>query len=84
MNIHWDALLAVVAVSSVSTGAVVVLVTLALLGLSARAADPVTATAATAGRRPFSSPAAGTAAAAVCLIATAAIVLFGLWVMVAR
>ena len=77
MNVHWDALLAVVGVSLGSTIAVVTLVTVALVGLSARAAGPT-------GARPPLSPAVGTAVAAVCLAAAAAIVLFGLGVLVVR
>jgi hypothetical protein len=83
MTIHWDALLTVVAVALGSTLAVVVLVTLALIGLSARA---VGVTRPTAGptRRPPLSPKGGTVVAVVCLGAVAAIVLFGLGVMVVR
>ena len=81
MTIHWDSLLTVFAVSSVATLAVVVLVTLALLGLSARA---VGASGAATGRRLLPAPAAGTAVAVSCLLAAAGIVLFSLWVMVAR
>jgi hypothetical protein len=82
MTIHWDALFAVFAVSLGSAVGVVALVTVALLGLSARAAQA--AAPHFADRRPALSPAAGTAVAAVCLTAAAAIVLFGLWVLVVR
>jgi predicted secreted protein len=82
MTIHWDALFAVFAVSLGSAVGVVALVTVALLGLSARAAQATGPD--VADRRPALSPAAGTAVAAVCLTAAAAIVLFGLWVLVVR
>jgi hypothetical protein len=82
MKIQWDSLLTVFAVSLGSTVALAVLVALALLGLSARAVrvGPVDA----AIRRRVLSPAAGTALAGVCLTAAGAIVLFGLWTLVAR
>jgi predicted secreted protein len=82
MTIHWDALFAVFAVSLGSAVGVVALVTVALLGLSARATQAAAPD--VADRRPALSPAAGTAVAAVCLTAAAAIVLFGLWVLVVR
>jgi hypothetical protein len=74
MSIHWDALLAVFVVSLTSAVAVVVLVALGLVGLSARAAVP---------DGPVRSRAAGTVAAGTCLVLAAAIVLAGLWVIVA-
>jgi hypothetical protein len=87
MNIKWGQLFDVFAVSLGSTLAVVVLVSLGLLGLSARAARPVALVAAQAGnaarRAPFSNS-AGTAVAVVCLAGAAAIVLSGIWVLVAR
>ena len=70
MSIHWEALLDVFVVSLGATLAVVVLVTTGLLGLSAR--------------RATLSAASGAAVAGSCLAAAAAIVLFGLWVMIAR
>jgi hypothetical protein len=82
MTIHWDALLAVFAVSLAATVTVVGLVTVALLGVSARAprlvrSDPVA--------RPLSlSRRAGTAVTATCLTLAAAVVLVGLWAIVAR
>jgi hypothetical protein len=79
MTIHWGSLLTVFAVSMSSTIAVVVLVTLALLGLSARNTPPPAST-----QHPLFSPAAGTAVASACLTTTTAIVLFGLWTMIAR
>jgi hypothetical protein len=66
---RWESLLSVFAVALASTVAVVVLATLALLGLSARA--------------PF-TPLMGRTLAGACLGATAAIVSFGLWAIVAR
>jgi hypothetical protein len=79
MTIHGDALFAVFAASLGSAVGVVALVTIALVGLSARSAVP-----APGARRPLLSPRVGTAVAAVCLTAAAAIVLFGLWVLVVR
>jgi hypothetical protein len=82
MSIHWDSLLAVFLVSLGSAVAVVLLVALAMLGLSARAAvadaPPRTSV------RPWRSRVGGTAAAGACLTVAAAIVLFGLWIVVAR
>jgi hypothetical protein len=82
MTIHWENLLGVFVVSFGATVAVVALVTLALLGLSARTAglgpsDPPA-------RRALFSPTAGPVVAAACLVAAAAIVLLGLWAIVAR
>ena len=76
MNIQWKSLLDVLAVALGSTIAVVALVTLALLGLSSRTAR--------LGPAPRMSPSTGTALAAACLTAAAAIVLLGLWMMIAR
>ena len=81
VKIDWDALLAVFAVSLGATVAVVVLVTVAMVGMSARAPHAVPAG---PGHRSWSlSPRAGTALAAVCLTASAAIILLGLWTLVA-
>lgn len=81
MNIRWSPLLDVVVVSLGSAVTVVVLVTVALVGLSAR----TVVTVADAGApRPALSPRAGTVLAVVCLAAVAAIVLFGLWVVVVK
>ncbi len=80
MLVYWDRLLVVFVVSLSATVAVVVLVSLALLGLSARAVRAVRPDAPP--RHPFVSPTAGTALAAVCLAIAAAIVLFGLLVIV--
>jgi hypothetical protein len=82
MTINWGAL-ALVAVVSLAVGVlVVVLVSLALVGLSAREPGPsgeATEPPTTRGRL---SPAAGTATAAVCLLGAAAIVLYGLSLIV--
>jgi hypothetical protein len=77
--INWTALLTVQLVSLGATLAVVTLVSLAVLGLSARGA------ASTPGRQatPLSAR-YGTAVGAVSLAVAAAIVLFGLWQIVAR
>ena len=74
--INWAALGLVGVVSLAVAVAVVVLVALAIVGLSAREhAAAGTAT----GRL---SPTAGTAVAGLCLLATAVIVLYGLWIIV--
>jgi len=82
MSIHWDLLLAVFVVSLSSTVAVVALVTLAMLGLSAWAPRVVRSEAPT--RHALFSPVTGRAVAGACLAGAAAIVLFGLWTIVAR
>jgi hypothetical protein len=82
MSIHWGSLFAVFAVSLGSAVAVVGLVALGLLGLSARA--PRLAACGAPAPRVLFSPAVGTALAAVALSTAAAIVLFGLWVMIVR
>ena len=88
MTINWGSL-GIVAVVSLAVGVlVVVLVSLALVGLSAREAapdgEPVSADDTPIIGRGSStmSPAAGTAVAGVCLIAAAAIVLYGLYLIV--
>ena len=83
MTINWGAL-ALVAVVSLAVGVlVVVLVSLALVGLSARetaaGGEAAEGTSTTRGRL---SPAVGTATAAVCLLGAAAIVLYGLYLIV--
>lgn len=85
--INWGAL-GVVSLVSLATGvAIVVLVALALVGLSARegaatgdAAEASDDGAELVGRAtgPAMSPAAGTAVAGLCLLAVAAIVVYGL------
>ena len=72
MSIHWNALLAVFGVALGSAVTVVALIALALRGLSPATDGPA---------RRSRSAIAGTAA---CLALAAAIVLAGLWVMVAR
>lgn len=80
MKINWDALLAVFTVSLGATVGVVALISVALVGLSARTPHVVPA----GGHRQATlSPRTGTALAAVCLTAAAAIVLLGLWTLVA-
>jgi hypothetical protein len=77
--IHWGALLIVQLVSFGATIAVVGLISLAIVGLSARGAP-----AAESGRHATTfSPRSGTAVGAICLVAAAMIVLFGLWEIVA-
>ena len=75
--INWGALGLVGLVSLAAAVAVVVLVSLAIVGLSSR--EHAAAGTATGGL----SPTAGTAVAGICLLATAAIVLYGLWIIVA-
>ena len=75
MNIHWDSLLAVFLASLGSA------VARAMLGLTTRTAvadGPATSP------TPRRSRLAGTAAAGACLAVAAAIVLSGLWVVVAK
>jgi hypothetical protein len=79
MTIHWGSLLSVLLVSFATTVTVVALVALAVLGMSARVGP--TATPARPG--PF-SPTAGPGVAVACLAGAAAVVLLGLWVIVAR
>jgi hypothetical protein len=76
MKIHWDALLGVFAVSLGSAVTVVGLVALALLGLSVRTAA--------ADGPSVRLRLTRTAGAAVCLVLATAIVLVGLWVIVAK
>jgi hypothetical protein len=81
VNIAWGSLGVVVAVSLAVGVAVVVLVAFALVGLAARRPLPVDSTG--VGRRSSLSPAVGTAVAALCLAAVAAIVGYGLYIIVA-
>jgi hypothetical protein len=79
--IDWGSLFIVQLVSIGSTIAVVVLVSLAVLGLSTRGRTPVTASARhVAGL----SARSGRTLGAISLVLAAAIVLFGLWAIVAR
>ena len=80
MGIDWGSLLRVLVVSFGSAVAVVVLVSLALVTLPARRVsvdgeDP--------GQRASGSGVGGTAAGGICLTAAAAIVLYGLYIIVA-
>jgi len=77
VHIAWGSLGVVFVVSFGAAVAVVVLVTVALVGLSSRV-QPSSRDARPAA---FSSS-TGTALAAICLAAAAAIVLYGLWVIV--
>ena len=78
MSIAWGSLLVVFIVSFGSAVAVVVLVAFALVALSGRA------TATTPDSRPaLMTAGTGTAVAGVCLAAAAAIVLYGLYIIVA-
>ena len=81
MTIAWGSL-GIVAVVSLAVGvAVVVLVALALVGLSARVRQPAGGPA--DGAAPRLSAGAGTAVAGVCLLAVAAIVVYGLYIIIA-
>lgn len=75
MNIAWGSLLVVLVVSLGASVLVVSLVSFALVGLGARAAGPDT-------RPATMSAGAGTAVAGICLAAAAAVVLYGLYVIV--
>jgi hypothetical protein len=86
MTIDWGAL-AIVAVVSLGAGVlVVVLVSFALVGLAARELRPTGERAdetPVIRRAPSTlSPAAGTVTAALCLLAAAAIVLYGFYLLV--
>jgi hypothetical protein len=81
MSIAWGSLLVVCVVSLAVGVAVVALVAFALVGLSARAPRPVGGH--DDGAAPPLSPATGTAVAALCLLAVAAIVGYGLYVIIA-
>jgi hypothetical protein len=86
MSIHWEALAAVALVSLVVGVLVVVLVSLALVGLSARepapAGEPAAETAVSSRGGSGLSRATGTLVAAVCLSGAAAIVLYGLYLLI--
>jgi hypothetical protein len=81
MDIAWGSLLAVCVVSLAVGVAVVALVAFALVGLSSRATRPAGGPDDGA-ERPL-GPAAGTVIAALCLLAVAAIVGYGLYLIVA-
>lgn len=80
MGIRWESLGVVAVVSAAVAVVVVALVSFALVGWSARAGA---AGGAQDGSGPPMSPALGTAVAAGCLLAVAAIVGYGLYVIVA-
>lgn len=84
MTIKWDALLNVSFVSFGVAVGVVVLVAFALVGLSARATGAAVGDSGTAesGRRSTLSPTAGLVVAGLCLLAVAAIVGYGLWIII--
>ena len=79
MSIAWGSLFIVCIVSLAVGVAVVVLVTFALVGLSAR--QRVAAGGPDDGA-PTLSTGAGTAIAGLCLVAAAAIVGYGLWIII--
>jgi hypothetical protein len=81
MTIEWGSLLVVCVVSLAVGVAVVSLVAFALVGLSARATRPVGGP--DDGGTPPVSVQVGTGIAALCLLAVAAIVGYGLYVIVA-
>jgi len=83
MHVAWGSFAAVFLVSFAAAVGVVVLVAFALVGLSSRAAwtDSPDRSAQSARRVPMTGP-AGTAIAGICLAAAAAIVLYGLWLIV--
>lgn len=78
MNIAWNSLLVVFVVAFGAAVAVVVLVSLALIGLSA--ADAAREGDATP---MLFSPATGRAVAGICLAAASAILVYGLWIIIA-
>ncbi len=79
MHIAWGSLLAVCVVSLAIGVSIVALAAFALVGLSARAHVPAGGPEDGA---PALSPAAGSAIAGACLLAVAAIVGYGLWIIV--
>lgn len=81
MTIAWGSLLIVCAVSIAAGVAVCALVSFALVGLSARVARPVGGP--EDGARPRLGAGAGTAIAAVCLLAALAVVGYGLYIVIA-
>jgi hypothetical protein len=88
MSINWGALGVVTLVSLAAGVLIVVLVSLALVGLSAREPSQegelvsVDDTPIIGRGGSDLSPAAGTAVAAVCLVGAAAIVLYGLYIII--
>ena len=84
MTIKWGALLNVAFVSFGVAVGVVVLVAFALVGLSARATGAAVGDSgmAESGQRATLSPIAGTVVAGLCLLAVAAVVVYGLWIII--
>jgi hypothetical protein len=84
VHINWGALAIVAFVSFGSAVGVVVLIAFALLGLSARAGGTAVGDTGIVGggSRLGLSPAAGTLVAAICLLAAAVIVGYGLWIVI--
>ena len=78
MNINWGGLLNVALVSFGAAVGAVVLGSVALVGLSARARRSVAGGTGSAGL----GAGTGTAVAALCLLATAGIVGYGLWIII--
>ena len=76
MSIAWGSLGLVAVVSFTAAVVVIALVSFALVGLAARTPSPD-------GPEPALSPGAGTAVAGVCLAAATAIVLYGLYLIIA-
>ncbi len=88
LNINWGSLGLVALVSFAVGVIVVVLVSLAMVGLSAREAAPPEGELVSADDTPLigrntsaMSPGLGTTVAAICLLAAAAIVLYGLYII---
>ena len=81
MTINWGALGVVAAVSLVVGVLLVVLVSFALVGLSAREPGPAGEAVAIDGNRAGLSRTAGTVIAVICLLATSAIVVYGLYII---
>jgi len=84
VKINWDALLNVALVSFGVAVTVVVLSAFAMVGLSARAAGSAAGDSGTAesGQGPALSPTAGLVVAGLCLLAVAAMVAYGLWIII--
>jgi hypothetical protein len=80
MSVAWGSLVLVFVVSLAVGVAVVALVAFALVGLSARNRAAVGGP--NDGARPPLNPSAGTGVAGVCLVAAAAIVGYGLWIII--
>jgi hypothetical protein len=81
VHLAWDSLLIVVVVSFVAAVAVVALIAFALVGFSARAETQASGELSGTARSTMSAG-AGTAVGGICITAAAAIVLYGLYVMI--